>query len=304
MSELVTYWREPILPWADTLHDRRFKKILIGSFVAFLIFGIIIPLISTPEIKQQSIEQVAPRLAKLILEKKQQPPPKPKAAKKKAKKKKAAKKDKPKQKKKKKKKKKQESARKKAERSGLMTMRDELADLRESFDITQLSTKKPVVKGKTRAVIRNSNVLTAKGGQGSGGISTRSLSRQTGGGSLTGRASTQVSSSLGGGVTRTSRGKKAGRSNEEIQHMFDKNKWAIESLYLRALRKDPTLQGKIVLEITIAPSGKVLKCRVVASELANKKLEKRIAARVKLFKFKTKNVDTVIITFPLDFLPS
>lgn len=302
MSELVTYWREPILPWADTLHDRRFKKILIGSFVAFLIFGIIVPLISTPEIKQQSIEQVAPRLAKLILEKKQQPQPKPKAAKKKAKKKKAAKKDKPKQKKKKKKK--QESARKKAERSGLMTMRDELADLRESFDIAQLSTKKPVVKGKTRAVIRNSNVLTVKGGQGSGGISTRSLSRQTGGGSLQGRASTQVSSNLVGGVTRTSRGKKAGRSNEEVQLVFQKNKGAIESIYMRALRKDPTLQGKIVLEITISPSGKVLKCKVVASELANKKLEKRIAARVKLFKFKSKNVDTVIITYPLDLLPS
>ena len=46
---------------------------------------------------------------------------------------------------------------------------------------------------------------------------------------------------------------KAARTREEIELVFDKNKSAIYALYSRALRENPALQGKVVLEVTIAP---------------------------------------------------
>lgn len=51
---------------------------------------------------------------------------------------------------------------------------------------------------------------------------------------------------------------KGARTREEIELVFDRNKSAIYSLYSRALRDNPALQGKVVLEVTIAPSGDVL----------------------------------------------
>jgi hypothetical protein len=110
----------------------------------------------------------------------------------------------------------------------------------------------------------------------------------------------------GGGGGRVQRGgsNKPARSTEEVQLVFDRNKSAIYSLYNRELRKDPTLQGKVVLELKIAPSGKVLACKVISSELRSPELESKIAARVMLFEFGAKNVDVTIVTNRFDFSPS
>ena len=59
-----------------------------------------------------------------------------------------------------------------------------------------------------------------------------------------------------------------------------------------------------MLELAIAPNGSVVKCRIVSSELNNPKLEKRLVARIKLFKFAAKDVSQITITYPVDFLPS
>jgi TonB family protein len=103
---------------------------------------------------------------------------------------------------------------------------------------------------------------------------------------------------------RTGGGRSAGRGEEEIERVFQKNKGAIFSLYNRALRKDPSLQGKVVLELTIAPSGKVVKCRIVSSELNDPALERKLVTRVKLFRFAAKDVAQVTVSYPIDFLPS
>jgi TonB family protein len=135
------------------------------------------------------------------------------------------------------------------------------------------------------------------------------MSRNTGGGALAGRATTQVHSPTGNAPAQTVGGKgkgdrQAGRSIEEIQMVFDRNKGAIYSVYNRALRKDPTLQGKVVLQLTIAPSGKVTQCKLVSSELHDAALGQKISQRVKLFDFGAKDVETVTITYPIDFLPA
>ncbi|HHH45252.1 MAG TPA: energy transducer TonB, partial [Gammaproteobacteria bacterium] len=72
----------------------------------------------------------------------------------------------------------------------------------------------------------------------------------------------------------------------------------------RALRKDPTLQGKLVIRLTIAPSGKVTSISMVSSELGDPQLERKLVQRIKLFNFGAKAVDSVTITYPIEFLPA
>lgn len=300
---VATFYTEPVLPWSRTENDVRFNKVLKRSLLFFLFFTIVIPFLPTPEVEKKELKQVAPRLAKLLIEKKKQKvaAPKPAAKKKAAEKKSAKKKAKEKTKKAAVKKK----AIKKAASSGLMALTDDLADLRDSFNVSSVRSTNLSKSGQTKSKLAASNILTAKAGSGSGGINTGSLSNQTGGGSLTGRNVSGVSSNIGGGTgTRRTAGGKAGRSQEEIERVFQRNKGGIFAIYNRALRKDPSLQGKVVLELTILPSGKVTICRVLSSELKAKAFERKLVVKVKSFRFLKKDVATVVITYPIDFLPS
>jgi TonB family protein len=108
----------------------------------------------------------------------------------------------------------------------------------------------------------------------------------------------------GRGPTRTGSSGKAGRSREEIETVFDRNKGAIYALYNRATRANPELQGKLVLEFTITPDGQVTMCRVVSSELNDKELEGKIVSLVRLFHFEAKDVEPITTTKPIDFFPS
>ena len=99
-------------------------------------------------------------------------------------------------------------------------------------------------------------------------------------------------------------GGKAARSPEEIALVFDRNKGRIYNLYARALRDNAELQGKLVLEFTIAPNGTVTMCRVVSSELKDPELERKIIALVRLFQFQPEDVDAVTATKPIDFFPT
>jgi protein TonB len=202
----------------------------------------------------------------------------------------------------------QPSARKKAERAGLVALSDDLADLRESFDMAALDNKPQQKAGKQATITTTSAILTAKATKGSGGINTGALNRSTGGSELATRSTTSVSSTIGNtsgsNTRRSSDGRSAMRGEEEIERVFQKNKGAIFSIYNRALRKDPGLQGKVVLELTISPAGKVVSCKIISSELNDPGLEKKLISRVKLFKFAAKDVSQVTITYPIDFLPS
>ena len=86
--------------------------------------------------------------------------------------------------------------------------------------------------------------------------------------------------------------------------MFDREKGAIYGLYSRALREQGDLQGKLVLELTITPGGQVSDCHVLSSELKNDDLERKIVARVKLFKFEAKDVETITARKTIEFFPN
>jgi TonB family protein len=328
MSTLV-YRNSYTLPWSESANDKsRFRVILVVALLVALLFGGIMPLIDLPEKERFKRQTLPPRLAQLILEQKRKPPPPPKPKQVKIpKKKKPAEVKKPKVAKKKPKPKKQppkqvakkqpkpkpaaDAARKKAASSGLLAFADELADLREAPEIAQVQTARNLTKSGSKAKVSQRSMITSgTASQGSSGINTAKLSRNTGGGALADRRTTKVKNSVANEVAKQTRksgkGKnhKANRTREEIQLVFDQNKGAVYALYNRALRKDPSLQGKVVLELTIAPSGKVTACKILSSELNDKRLERKLISRVKMFKFPSKDVDVAIVSYPIDFLPS
>jgi TonB family protein len=193
----------------------------------------------------------------------------------------------------------------------LNQFKDELADLRQQMDLTPMQTKN--LSGAVGADSHaERSLITSKVGTGSSGITSANSSRGfgTGAGSLTGHDTTSVSSSIAGsglnsrGPSRTGSSGKAARSREEIETVFDRNKGAIYALYNRATRSNPELQGKLVLQFTISPSGDVTKCSVVSTELKDDELERKIVSLVKLFHFEAKDVEEITTTKPIDFFPA
>ena len=100
-------------------------------------------------------------------------------------------------------------------------------------------------------------------------------------------------------------GAAAGRTDEEIQIVFDRYKSALYRLYNRELRNDPTLRGQLVLHLTIEPNGSVSFIEVEASGLGAPALEQQIVDRVRAFDFGAKEgIAAVTILYPIDFLPA
>ena len=318
---------EPSLPWVDHQEDRSFRWLMIIMLVLFLGTGLILDAIKLPELVQKNLVDVSPRLAKLILEKQKVKPPPPKKIipKKEEQKKAEKKKEKPKEKKKPEKKKekpkekkkpevKKENARDVAKKSGLIALSDELADLRESFDLDDTLKLPQQTTGKQATKIATaSNLLSSGAQQSSGGIQTDTLNRTIKTSELAQRQTTSVQSTIETNqkklakASTTQQQKKAvvaKRTADEIERIFQQNKGGIFNLYHRALRKNPSLSGKVVIELTIAPSGEVTAVKIISSELGDKKLERKLELKIKKFKFAKANVAAITVTYPIDFLPS
>lgn len=91
---------------------------------------------------------------------------------------------------------------------------------------------------------------------------------------------------------------------EEIGLVFEENKSRLYSIYERARRKNPNLAGKILLELSIDETGKVLDVVLVSSSLNDVSLEKRIIARIKQFVFASQGHSGVTkLRYPIEFLP-
>ena len=57
-------------------------------------------------------------------------------------------------------------------------------------------------------------------------------------------------------------------------------------------------------ELRIAPDGAVTGIRMVSSELKSDTLESKLLARVRQFDFGAKDVEVMVVNWPVDFLPS
>jgi TonB family protein len=200
-------------------------------------------------------------------------------------------------------------ARAKAAATGLLALADQLEELRD-LDVERRSDAQPLNAGAGEKARVDRALLTARAGEGSGGIAVSEASRGFGGGAtgLAAHQTAKVAPTAGeapaNDVQRSGRSSQASRTREEVELVFDRNKSAIYALYARALRDNPALLGKVVLEVTIAPSGEVTACRVVSSDLGDADLERKLVARVKMFRFEARDVAPMTTTKPIEFFPA
>ena len=291
-------------------------KTLLGRILlSVLLLGLVWPFIPTPEPDPYEVIEIPPRIAQLLLEEKPVPPPPPPEV------------DEP-----------EpdtddpepeqvvetepepepepepvpdrtEVAREQAQ-AALMPFTNDLADLVDKDLLDSVADDRVLTTSVGGAERNTRSMITSKVGTASGGINTAALSRNTGGSGIAGRNTTQVASPVAGigqsagGARRTGTSGKASRSREEIELVFDKNKGVIFALYNRALRMDPSLEGKLVLRLTIAPSCEVTFCEIVSSELDDLDLERKLVQRIKMFRFEAKDVESITTTKPIDFFPA
>lgn len=204
-----------------------------------------------------------------------------------------------------------EKARETASRSGLLTMKDRLASMRKPAPKAA-----PVIQANTgdagsSASDPKTRDQTQPGGdvlQGSGGVkdvqaSTQAQAKVAGHEVRQVAAPKQAEPAVASAPAPKQKPAVGERPMSNIRQVFDSGKTALYSLYQRELRKDPTLAGKVLLELVIEPDGSVSACKVVSSELGNPALAQKIALRVRLFNFGTDNVEARKVRFPIDFLP-
>ena len=198
-----------------------------------------------------------------------------------------------------------EQARETASRSGLMAMQDQLASMRapEPDAVDTLAA--------------NVDAETASGDGDLFGAETDPDRSLAGSGGVTREAAPETEVAVAGHQVRNVEvaqeavpeaapeptGGPGQRGMSNIRQVFDAQKTSLYSLYRRELRQDPTLEGKVMLELVIEPDGSVSSCEVVSSELGNQSLEQRIAMRVRLFNFGEDDVEPRTVRFPIDFLP-
>ncbi len=313
---MIACYRIYTLPWdAAPEQEKNFHKLLIRVGIGVLVLAIVFSFMPLPESAFDEFEAVPPRFAKLLLEKPEPPPPPPviQPRPEKLKPEPVAEEKKP-----------EpvsepepipepvehiEEVREKAAMAGLLPFADDLADLRDNQTVANVIDQRQMAGAAGEADRAERSLITSSAGKASGGINTASMSRNTGGAGLAQRDATAVSSTVAGlasgpAAQRSGDSAMASRSREEIEMIFDKNKGAIYALYNRALRRDPTLQGKLVLRLTIEPSGAVTFCEIVSSELGDSELERKLVQRVKLFRFPDKDVAPVTTTKPIDFFPA
>ncbi len=311
----LPYYREYDLPWTlGSDQDKKFRRVLGTVFLVLGVLSLVWPFIPVPEPDPYDVTQIPPRIAKLLLEERPLPPPPPPKVK-------EAEPDnsEPEQVVEVEKEPepvpqpepvpdREEIAREQAQ-AAFLPFADDLADLVDNELLNQVADNRTLSASVGGAVRNERSMITSKVGATSGGINTASLSRNTGGTSIAGRTTTRVESSVAGigsagGARRSGSSGKASRSREEIELVFDKNKGAIFALYNRALRRDPTLEGKLVLRLTIDPSGIVSFCEIISSELDDEELERKLVQRVRMFRFAAKDVEPITTTKPIDFFPA
>jgi protein TonB len=292
---LAPFYRRYELPWSPAEEmERRFRTILRNLAIVFAIIAVIMPFLPKHE-RVVNTDSLPERVVQLVTTPPPPPPPPPPEPQK------AVEKAKPVPK--------PVDPRVKASKSGLLASMDDLAALRDQVDLDKFSKNQPKTTDPGDVSMVQRALITAKTGGTSGGISAPTSSGlAVGSGSLNGYQAGQVKdptlAGTGQGSTRGGGSGKASRGAEEIALVFTKNKGAIDAMYARALRDNPALQGKVVLEITIAPSGDITAAKIVSSELNDPEFESKLLARIRLFKFDAKDVATLTATKPIDFFPA
>jgi len=332
-EESETPFRRLVMPWARGYEeDQRFVRSLAASAIAAMIIGLAIPFIDLPILERERLIEVPERVAKLVELNRPKPAevpePEPEEPEPDEPEPDEPEPDEPEpepvlaeevvpelseepaaevadvQ---------PESTREQVKSKGILAFRESFANRANASTTARLGSQASVRNAGRDAVGRPERSMVTTSAQGSsGGINLSDISRDVGGGaaggSIEGVRVTQVASSIGGNGTANrplAGGPSAGRTDEEIQIVFDRYKAALYRLYNRELRKDPTLRGQIVLRLTIEPDGSVSFCELQASDMDAPDLAQQIVSRVSGFDFGAKeDILAVTIVYPIDFLPA
>jgi len=317
-------YREQVMPWARGCEeDERYRKTLGASVLLSLLLGVLISLIDLPLPDLATLQKVPERIANLVREELPPPPPveapvipeesndpepelalaeeveeeleifpenteEPMVADVE-----------------------QPDTKEQVRTKGILAFRDSFANRANARPSAQLGSQARVSNAGEEAIGRPERAMVTTSAPGSsGGINLSSISRDVGGGGpgIEGVAVSRVASSIGGaeGPDRPlSAGAFAGRTDEEIQIVFDRYKATLYRLYNRELRIDPTLRGQMVLRLTIEPDGSVSMCEVQSSDMGAPALSEQVVDRVRNFDFGAKDgIVAMTIIYPIDFLPA
>jgi outer membrane biosynthesis protein TonB len=300
-----------MMAWTRGLEDdQRFRKTLSTALLVCLLFALIAPFIKLPlRALQEEAEPYAKHDVIVMLPKEALPPPPPLppkpreklVQKPKEKPQPAAAQD-----------QQQPQAEEQVQDQGILAFRDKLESIKETPIVASLGAKAQI-NSDDSAARPDRSMLTTNAPGTSGGIKLAALSRSVGGGTgdargaVQGSALTRASSGIraaGPGNRPLSGGPGPSRTDEEIQIVFDRYKSALYRLYNRELRRDPTLQGKMILRLTIEPNGSVSFCQLQSTDMNAPDLSAQVVDRVKTFDFGAKEVPAVTIVYPIDFLPA
>lgn len=314
-------YREQVMPWArGAEEDQRFRRALAAAMLIGILLSILLPMIDLPIPLRDKLTEVPDRVANVIRQELPEPEPvapvpepvvdeevpepeEPEeqlleeAAETPTETAVVAETE-------------QAGASEPVEQKGILAFRDNFANSALDRPNTRLGSQARVREAGESAVGRPERAMVTTSAPGSsGGINLSSISRDVGGGggSIEGVQLSQVASSIGTGEGPNrplAAGLAAGRTDEEIQIVFDRYKAALYRLYNRELRRDPTLRGQIVLTLTIEPDGSVSMCEVQSTDMNAPALAEQVVNRVKGFDFGAKDVAAVTIIYPIDFLPA
>jgi len=317
-----------IMPWARGCEeDRRFRRSLASSLAASLAIALMISTIAIPFREQAEELELPERMARLVREERRLPPPPPPVQEQEipdeeipepepepelveelpseplpvsADEPQVAQ---------------EPDTREQVKSKGILAFSNSFANRAQLRPSAQLGSDASVNDAGAEMTGRPERMMVTTSAPGSsGGINLADYSRDfggSGGGGGDGIAGVQVSrvaSSIGGGDGPNrplAGGAAAGRTDEEIQIVFDRYKAALYRLYNRELRRDPTLRGQLVLRLTIEPDGLVSMCELHSSTMDAPALAGQVVDRVRTFDFGAKeDIVAVTIIYPIDFLPA
>jgi len=312
-----------IMPWArGTEEDRRFRRSLATSLATSIAVAIMLSMIAIPIRDRAEVVELPERMARLVREERRLPPPpppvqeleipdeqvpepepelveelppeplpvsadQPQVAE-------------------------QQDTREQVKSKGILAFKDSFASRAQLRPTAQLGLDARVSDAGAQDTGRPERMMVTTSAPGSsGGINLADYSRDfggNGGDGIAGVQLTRVASSIGGGDgpdRPLAGGAAAGRTDEEIQIVFDRYKAALYRLYNRELRRDPTLRGQLVLKLTIEPDGTVSMCELHSSSMDAPALADQVVTRVNSFDFGAKeDIVAVTIIYPIDFLPA
>ena len=202
-----------------------------------------------------------------------------------------------------------EQAKTKAKQSGLLAFQDDLASMRDNPSLNNLADT-DTIKGAGSSNQTARQLIGKKVAGASGGVNSQNLSSDIGSkGELAGRKNTEYVApseglaSLAAKQTQTETTVLGSRNVESIRKVLDANKGAIYAIYRRALRSDPSLQGKLTVKLSIDPAGAVTEVELVFSELGSTEVEEKLLKRIGLVNFGEQAVTQTFLEYSFNFLP-